>query len=103
MSAILKLDKMPKSCNSCIFKEYNEWHSRNCKFTGELVTEYTKSKHPQCPLQEGVVITKQQQTELLEDISIDKLIELASKFNFGSKEFRLIQKLGDLYNALGGS
>lgn len=107
MSAILKLDKMPKSCSECKFCETNSINKdRGCVFDVWLdihTKEYETSRHPQCPLQDT--------TELLEALEISKKDEYTSVVDTGfhiysnQVKVRLVREetYNKLRNALGGN
>lgn len=52
--------EMPRSCDECPFRHENDdifredYRYRECSFPfcGMFVTDYTSSRHPQCPLKE---------------------------------------------------
>ncbi len=60
MSVLIKGMEMPKNCNICPFSKTNDdlesddYRFRYCDFPfiGEFVTDYEKSRHPDCPLVE---------------------------------------------------
>jgi|LGOV01.1.fsa_nt_gb hypothetical protein len=100
MSAILALEKMPKSCSACKFcysrKDILGQKVLLCLIKNpsiQNVTKYIQQRHPQCPLQDT--------TELLEALE-----EIGNYFSFRSItpfKDKMPEQYTKLYKALGGN
>ena len=92
MKSILVIDT-PKNCGSCklVWKYRGVSHCNK----GNFKIDNDRVIHPQCPLQEGVVITKKQQTDLLEALEYIKKVYIPNWNNGYSSIFAIQQKEKD--------